>query len=308
MANRKAASPAGALYVQVCLSDHQRDVAGLSAEERGVYEALRVAYYQNGGPLPAEVHTLYRLTGAVTTRERKAVTAVLSMRFEKDEGGLWRNTTCDAELARIYERKQKRRAAAKCRWPDEETKPDAQADANAYANACPNGHAKAMLTINQEPETLDCSSTVLKNNNCTTLPSLSSLKEGEKGNKEVVVPAPPKNSVPMVGADKEQPDVLSLSSSTPRVDCSTPPCAQPSALADRVVVPTQGAANVPKNAAGELDLEERAGMLARVDAYQRARASGGYGPTKEEREQAQLSETIANGSLFAMVSLPQTSP
>jgi uncharacterized protein YdaU (DUF1376 family) len=144
MPNNKKNTAAGTLYAQICLSDHRRDVAGLSAEERGVYESLRVACYQQGGALPADNPTLFRLAEAFTARERKAVAAVLDRKFTLEADG-WHNAQCDAEIARVRHRRMQQQTAALTRWNA------AKSDAHALHVDVQTG----MPTVNLEPMNLE---------------------------------------------------------------------------------------------------------------------------------------------------------
>lgn len=172
------------LYVQTCLSDHRRDVAGMSAEQRGVYESMRVAYFQRGGPLPTDLPTIYRLAEAGTTKERKAVQAALEQKFTLEPDG-YHNEFCDAELMRIRTRKLKATTAANARWDGK------QGDANAHANASSKHMHGDMLTNNHKPITKNPEPKRLNDvlaEKKNTQPS-SYLKEGKAGN-DVVTAAP----------------------------------------------------------------------------------------------------------------------
>jgi uncharacterized protein YdaU (DUF1376 family) len=103
------------LYTTTHVGDHRADVAGLSAEERGVYESLRTAYLQRGGPLPNNLPELYRLGEAFTSRERTALRQVLDKKFVLTGEG-FRSNRCDAEIERVSDLRSKRRAAARSRW------------------------------------------------------------------------------------------------------------------------------------------------------------------------------------------------
>jgi uncharacterized protein YdaU (DUF1376 family) len=192
------------LYVQTCLSDHRRDVAGMSAEQRGVYESMRVACLQQGGALPLELTTIYRLAEAHTAKERKAVQEVLEQKFMQEVDG-YHNAFCDAELMRIRTLRLVRKGAAITRWKDRQEGSDG--DANAYPNAlhmdmqtgmqtgmqtaCKDDANRKPVTVNRKPIKED----VVEDSN--TLPFSS--KEA------VVVPAPLKNKPDKVGADKGEP-------------------------------------------------------------------------------------------------------
>ena len=100
-------------YVLVNLTEHRLDVADLSATERGIYETLRVVYFERKTALPAVREELYRLAGAYDKRERKAVDTVLAKKFAQGVDGLWHNERCDAELARIEVKIEQTRAAGR---------------------------------------------------------------------------------------------------------------------------------------------------------------------------------------------------
>lgn len=94
--------------------DYQRDTKDLTLLEHGAYRQL-LDYYYSTGPLPASYdqssdpsldipdhHRLYRICGAITQQEQKAVDTVVSKYFKKD-GVMYRNKKAD----QVIEERQK---------------------------------------------------------------------------------------------------------------------------------------------------------------------------------------------------------
>lgn len=78
-------------------SDYKSKTSHLSFIHDSAYRRLLDAYYQNGGPLPANVEALYRITGAQTDEERTAVVSVSREFFTNGDGKLC-HARCDVQL------------------------------------------------------------------------------------------------------------------------------------------------------------------------------------------------------------------
>ena len=158
-------------FVRVHLNDHREDVAGFSAEERGVYESLRVAYFQRGGPLPLDWDQLYRLAEALTSGERKAVKKLLELKFTQSPDG-WKSVRCEEELARIAQEVENKRKAGQASAAVRSTR--VEQVLNTCTNSDPNrSPTETQQANNQEPRANN-QEYVPKNNNNPDLPSRKS--------------------------------------------------------------------------------------------------------------------------------------
>jgi uncharacterized phage protein (TIGR02220 family) len=97
----------------------ERWVSGLSLAERGAYDALLSEYYKKETPLIANAMAMARVCRAQTPEEVGAVTRVIGL-FFREEGGVYRNTRADEEIAKYKEiigkRRSAGRAGAEKRW------------------------------------------------------------------------------------------------------------------------------------------------------------------------------------------------
>ena len=103
----------------------------LSWDERAAYREMLDVYYSREEPLPLDMKMVYRLTGASTPTQRKAIDAVLSEFFDKTPRG-YCNARCEEEIIRANEKKEKAKASAAKRWTSPQ---QSVGNANAYANA-----------------------------------------------------------------------------------------------------------------------------------------------------------------------------
>jgi uncharacterized protein YdaU (DUF1376 family) len=71
---------------------------GLSLAEFGAYDRLLDAYYCNEAPLPLDAKERYRMAGAVSKADRKAVDYVVSRYFVEQADG-WHQKRADEEIA-----------------------------------------------------------------------------------------------------------------------------------------------------------------------------------------------------------------
>jgi uncharacterized protein YdaU (DUF1376 family) len=92
------------------VGDFNRDTSRLSLVEKGAYLALISSYYSEEKPLPKDPDSLYRIAGAQTPDERKAVRAVL--RYFDLVDGEYRHKRIDAEITKACERAKRNRLNA----------------------------------------------------------------------------------------------------------------------------------------------------------------------------------------------------
>lgn len=90
--------------------DYLRDTSGLSLLEHGAYNLLLHTYYAQAGGLKAEKPRLYRICGARTAEEERAVDFIVDRFFINKDGNLC-NKRADKELAcrRSYSEEQSRK-------------------------------------------------------------------------------------------------------------------------------------------------------------------------------------------------------
>lgn len=122
------------------LGDYISATAHLSILEDGVYRRLLDSYYLREGPLPADMRQVFRLVRAQSDQEREAVKVVLEEFFELADDG-WRHRRCDAELARMKDKREKASQSANKRWSnapksDSALPPQTEGNANAQGSAC----------------------------------------------------------------------------------------------------------------------------------------------------------------------------
>lgn len=121
------------------IGDYLRDTRGLSVMEHGAYLLLMLEYYSSAKPLPADVSTLYKITGARTHSEQAAVRRCVSKFFTNGNAELIQPRIV-RELQRWETRTRKARTAANAKWnkaqpdqgPDDASAADKK-DANASA-------------------------------------------------------------------------------------------------------------------------------------------------------------------------------
>jgi uncharacterized protein YdaU (DUF1376 family) len=90
----------------------RKRTASLSFEDQGAYAALMDAYYASEGPLPADPQALYRLVGAMSKRDQKAVDRILAnTEFFHVNGSHYHNERADLEIKKyqVFCEDQRRR-------------------------------------------------------------------------------------------------------------------------------------------------------------------------------------------------------
>lgn len=101
-------------YYPHYVGDYQQKTKHLSMLEHGAYRLLLDHYYATRTPLPNDPAKLYRICGARSPAERKAVLYVSSTFFTEDET-LLRNERCDSELVKLQKYSDSQSAKAKLR-------------------------------------------------------------------------------------------------------------------------------------------------------------------------------------------------
>lgn len=98
------------------LGDYAKDTKNLSPLEHGCYRLLLDHNYATEQPIPNDPKELYRIVGAVTPAERKAVDKISERFFPINGDGRRHNKRAEAEIARMKEKSEKAKASADRRW------------------------------------------------------------------------------------------------------------------------------------------------------------------------------------------------
>ena len=91
----------------------------LSFVEDAAYRRLLDFYYMQGGALPDEKTSLYRITNATTAGERRAVDLVVKSYFAVNGDGNLHNKRADEEIAFTTARAKLQSSRANKRWADD---------------------------------------------------------------------------------------------------------------------------------------------------------------------------------------------
>jgi len=102
-------------YYKHNIGDYRRDTNHLSLLEHGIFRQMLDQYYLDEKPLEADKNKLMRSLGIRTDNEREAFNLVLSDFFIISHDG-YKHKRCERDLVEIYEKSEKARASAKCRW------------------------------------------------------------------------------------------------------------------------------------------------------------------------------------------------
>lgn len=114
------------------IGSYAADTKGLSPLEHGCYRLLMDHNYATEQPIPNDLKELYRIVGAMTPAERKAVEKVADKFFQINGDGSRHNKRVEKEIARAKEKSGKAKASAGRRWGN--------------ADALPNGERSDMPT------------------------------------------------------------------------------------------------------------------------------------------------------------------
>lgn len=106
----------------------------LSLAERGAYDALLDHYYATMSPLPVDVRSLCRITGAQGEAEEAAVRRVAAEFFEVHGDGTRHNKRADEEIAK-WKSKEKSRSKGGVTRSDKLTTAERQSIARQAAAA-----------------------------------------------------------------------------------------------------------------------------------------------------------------------------
>lgn len=98
------------------LGDYAKDTKDLSLLEHGAYRLLLDHNYATELPIPNELDKLYRIAGARTPSELKAVQSVAEKFFPVNGDGRRHNKRAEAEIVRQQEKSRKASASADRRW------------------------------------------------------------------------------------------------------------------------------------------------------------------------------------------------
>lgn len=98
------------------LGDYAKDTKNLTPLEHGCYRLLMDHHYATEKPVPNDVKELYRIVGAATPAERKAVEKIAERFFPVNGDGQRHHKRIEAEIARAKEKSEKAKASAERRW------------------------------------------------------------------------------------------------------------------------------------------------------------------------------------------------
>lgn len=91
------------IWMPLYIGDYLGKTMHLSTVEHGAYLLLLMAYWKNGGPIPAEDRKLAAIC-RIPLSEFSAIRSALEEYFE-EENGLWRNPRADREIIKWAEMK-----------------------------------------------------------------------------------------------------------------------------------------------------------------------------------------------------------
>lgn len=128
------------VWMPLYIGDYLSDTMHLTTEQHGAYFLLIMAYWKNGGPLPAD-DALLAATCRLSGDAWSIAKAVLSRFFTvNEEESLWVHERIDKELSGAAENKQRRvlraQKAAEARWGNDATS-NATSIPQAMPNECP---------------------------------------------------------------------------------------------------------------------------------------------------------------------------
>ena len=122
------------IWMPLYIGDYLADTQLLTTEQHGAYLLLIIAYWKNGGPLPADDEILMSVCKMTPAKWKKAKPSILKM--FKSQGDELVHKRIDKELAEAKKRrkdaKEKARKAANARWSaDAPSIPPSNAPSNA---------------------------------------------------------------------------------------------------------------------------------------------------------------------------------
>ena len=132
------------------IGDFQRDTAMLNDHQSMTYLRLLWMYYDTEQPLPDDTRRLAFKVGS----DPDTVYLLLDHFFEQD-GDVWRQARCDAEIEEYRRKSDRAKMAAQKRWNNADAMPTQcgrNADASEKDAGAPKSHAnQEPRTNNQEP-------------------------------------------------------------------------------------------------------------------------------------------------------------
>ena len=128
------------VWMPLYIGDYLSDTMHLTTEQHGAYFLLIMAYWKNGGPLPAD-DSMLAATCRLSADAWSIAKAVLVRFFTVSNDGLtWIHERIDRELSGAAENKQRRvvraQKAAEARWGND-AKSNATSMRQAMLNECP---------------------------------------------------------------------------------------------------------------------------------------------------------------------------
>lgn len=136
-------------YYKHNIGDYRRDTAHLSLTEHGIYRQMLDQYYLDEKPLTADKEKLMRSLCVRSADDIKAAENVLNDFFKLTKKG-YEHVRCERELERIYQKSEKARQSAKCRWSDKNQRVTDSDNANA-SETHNNRNAIGMLPTTHNP-------------------------------------------------------------------------------------------------------------------------------------------------------------
>jgi uncharacterized protein YdaU (DUF1376 family) len=100
-------------------NDYLNDTLTLDMLQHGAYLKCLLASYRSGGSLPSDLPSVFRMVGAFTNDEQKAVVFILENFFKKQDDNSYRNSRVDSELQKIAEKRASSQKAINTRWKKE---------------------------------------------------------------------------------------------------------------------------------------------------------------------------------------------
>jgi len=112
-------------------NDYLNDTLTLDMLQHGAYLKCLLASYRSGGSLPSDLPSVFRMVGAFTNDEQKAVVFILENFFKKQGDNSYRNSRVDSELQKIAEKRASSQKAINARWKKEK---DTDVDTAEYTD------------------------------------------------------------------------------------------------------------------------------------------------------------------------------
>jgi uncharacterized protein YdaU (DUF1376 family) len=120
-------------------NDYLNDTLTLDMLQHGAYLKCLLASYRSGGQLPSDLPSVFRMVGAFTIDEQKAVTFILENFFQKSDG-FYNHKRVESELQNIERKRAVATAsattAAKARWDGRQRKSDARGMPDGMPDGC----------------------------------------------------------------------------------------------------------------------------------------------------------------------------